>query len=101
MVPAFKQRGSYKDTTSFSIAAAVITRLPVLASERHLAAYTYLEGPSVIHKTIASSDVSAIEALRKSVKPMKRASGAEWTRLQNEIIQQNAAVWARLLRHRD
>ncbi|KAE9383833.1 hypothetical protein BT96DRAFT_929574 [Gymnopus androsaceus JB14] len=100
MVPAFMQRGSYEDTTSSSIAAAAITRIPVLASARHLGAYTYLTGPSVIEKNISTSEVAVIGALRRGPQPRRRASTSVWNEFQDNIIYENAKVWARLLRHR-
>ncbi|KAF8211815.1 hypothetical protein K438DRAFT_1958888 [Mycena galopus ATCC 62051] len=98
MLPTFKQRGSYEDSASSSIAAAAITRIPVLASPRHLSAYTYLTGPSVLHRKISTSEVGALEALRAGAQPRRRASSAEWDSFQNEIIHDNAEMWARILR---
>ncbi|KAE9400713.1 hypothetical protein BT96DRAFT_919359 [Gymnopus androsaceus JB14] len=100
MVPAFMQRGAYEDTTSSSIAAAAITRIPVLASARHLGAYTYLTGPSVIERNISTSEVAAIGALRRGPQPRRRAGTSVWNEFQDNIIYENAKVWARLLRHR-
>ncbi|TYJ57962.1 hypothetical protein B9479_001320 [Cryptococcus floricola] len=100
MVPAFRDRGPYEDTTSSSIAAAVVTRIPVLASARHLLAYTYLKGPSIIQRLISTSEVSALEAIRAQGQPRRRESKEEWKEFQDEIIQDNAEMWGRILKHR-
>ncbi|WVQ74318.1 hypothetical protein IAR50_003917 [Cryptococcus sp. DSM 104548] len=100
MVPAFLERDSYQDTTSSSIAAAVITCIPVLASARHLGAYTYPKGPSVLERPISTSEVSALEAIRAQGQPRRRASGKEWQAFQDGVIQDNVEMWGRIMRHR-
>ncbi|WVQ74319.1 hypothetical protein IAR50_003918 [Cryptococcus sp. DSM 104548] len=100
MIPAFRDRGPYEDTTSSSIAAAAITRIPVLASARHLGAYTYLTGPSVLSRLMSTTEVGALEEIRALGQGRKRASAEEWGMFQDEIIRDNAEMWGRILRRR-
>jgi hypothetical protein len=44
---------------------AMIVRTPVLVSERHTAAYTYIQGPANVHRGVAEPEVDAIARLRQ------------------------------------
>lgn len=96
MVPAFSQRSTYQETTSSSIAAAVITRIPILVSDRHTDAYTYISGPAEVHKNISTNDAQALESLRRRGQ-QPRASGKEWERYLAPIMMDNARMWNRVL----
>ena len=96
MIPAFAQRGNYEETSSSSIAAAVITRIPVLASDRHLMAYTYISGPAQVRKPIATSDADAIAEMRSRGARL-RDKDAVWRKYQAGVIRENAEVWLRVL----
>ena len=96
MIPAFAQRGNYEETSSSSIAAAVITRIPVLASDRHLMAYTYISGPAQVRKSTATSDADAIAELRSHGARL-RENDAVWRKYQEGVIRENAEVWLRIL----
>ena len=92
MVPAFAQRAAYEVHTSSSIATAVITRIPVLASPRLLAAYDYISGPAEVFKPLTQTDGDAIAEWRARG-PRPRASDSEWRAYHKGVMDENARMW--------
>lgn len=103
LIPAFASRGTLYDTASSTIAAAIITRTPVLVSERHTASYTYIKGPAAIYRKVSEGAIPALERLRRSGDPRSAPEklGAEWAVFESEIQRQNAQMWVRVLKDKD
>ncbi|GMK55025.1 hypothetical protein CspeluHIS016_0200810 [Cutaneotrichosporon spelunceum] len=99
LIPAFSNRGTLWDTASSTIAAAIITRTPVLVSERHLRAYTYIKGPAGIERTVSEGDIGALERLRRTGDPRSRPEKLrrEWDDYEDKIQHENAKMWTRVL----
>jgi hypothetical protein len=103
LIPAFASRGTLYDTASSTIAAAIITRTPVLVSERHTASYTYIKGPAAIYRKVSEGAIPALERLRRSGDPRSAPEklGAEWAAFESDIQRQNAQMWVRVLKDKN
>jgi hypothetical protein len=97
LLPAFLTRGYYVDTASSSVGAAMIARLPMLASSRLTKAYTYVDYPAIIQRNISTSDVAAIKSMRES-NTFVPASDADWDTLHETITIDNMKSWSRILK---
>lgn len=97
MIPAFAHTGVLIETASSSMAAALISGIPILVSDRHLHSYTYVDGPAMLKKNISTSDVMAMRDLRKQGK-RKRDSNSHWAGYKESIIRDNAEMWLEVLR---
>ncbi|BEI95077.1 hypothetical protein CcaverHIS631_0100260 [Cutaneotrichosporon cavernicola] len=100
LIPAFASRGTLYDTASSTIAAAIITRTPVLVSERHTASYTYIKGPAAIFRRVSEGAIPALERLRRNGDPRSPPDklGLEWDEYESNIQRQNAEMWVRVLK---
>jgi hypothetical protein len=78
------------------MAAALISGIPILVSDRHLHSYTYIDGPAKLQKNISTSDAHAIENLRKEGR-RRRDSNASWSKYKAAIIRENANMWVDVL----
>jgi len=83
---------------------ALITRTPVLVSERHTLAYTYIEGPAAVHRGVGEPEIEAIGRLRaeslfagRSTRPAPHVQEAGWRALLDDIQAENVAMWKRHL----
>ncbi|KAK8849849.1 hypothetical protein IAR55_005185 [Kwoniella newhampshirensis] len=101
IIPAFRHNGPYEDTASSSLAAALIARVPILVTERHLASYQYLLKPAIIEHSVVESEMDAIERLRrKSVQDGKSSYGArakDWAEMHRALDARNSAMWEKMI----
>lgn len=97
MIPAFAHIGVLTETASSSMAAALISGIPVLVSSRHLQSYTYIDGPAKLMKNISTSDVEAMRDLRKMGK-RGRDSDRVWKTYKDTVMRENSEMWLDVLR---
>ena len=97
MIPAFAHSGVLTETASSSMAAGLISGIPILVSDRHLHSYTYIDGPAKLYKNISTSDVEAMRELRVNGK-RPRAGNREWGMYKDRVIRENAEMWLDVLR---
>lgn len=76
--------------------AAIMARVPVLASLTELAAYTYLQGPAVVLRAEDETPIVAIQRLRQE-KVNVHSSGATWDAYQASLYKHNRRVLASAL----
>ncbi|KAL7425091.1 hypothetical protein Q5752_000779 [Cryptotrichosporon argae] len=100
IVPAFANNLPLIDTASSSVAAGVISRTPLLVSQRHMAAYSYLAWPAVITHSADVPEIDAIEQMRRGSGhgAYRRGSARAWEEYHAALDAHNAAIWPRLLR---
>lgn len=103
LIPAFASRGTLEDTASSTIAAAIITRTPVLVSERHTASYTYIKGPAAIFRKVSEGAIPALERLRRTGDPRSAPDklAREWDAFESDIQRRNAEMWVRVLKDKN
>jgi len=97
MIPAFAHVGVLTETASSSMAAGLISGIPILVSSRHLDAYTYIDGPAKLYKNISTSDVEAMAELRRAG-TRRRSGDREWRGYKDGIVRDNAEMWLSVLR---
>lgn len=100
LIPAFAIPGTLIDTASSTMAASIITRTPVLVSERHTRSYTYIKGPAALYRRVSEGAIPALERFRRSGDPRSPPAllEKEWEAFEREIQAQNAEMWARVLK---
>ncbi|KZO90832.1 hypothetical protein CALVIDRAFT_602634 [Calocera viscosa TUFC12733] len=105
LLPAFHGDGYYINTASSSIPAALIGRVPVLASSRHMRAYGYLAPPAAIMRPTSMSDAKAIQLLRLRQNPMpdsvleeNHETLPDWDGAFSSVLERNKVTWFNILR---
>lgn len=100
LLPAFYQSGYYWDTASSSIAAGAIARVPILGSDRLWKAYDYLQGPVMVKKPIATSEVQALRQMRVANDyVIPKDVNAQWEAMYERIKDRNIICWSRIMRY--
>jgi len=104
LVPAFHHDGYFVNTASSSMPAALIGRVPVLASPRHTRSYGYLAPPAAIMRPPSMNDARAIQLLRQRQNPMPgysfedaRPTFGEWDSYLRYILRRNKQTWYGIL----
>jgi len=103
VLPAFAQDGPYFETTSSSVAASVIARVPLVGTQKLARAYSYLDGTAVLQRSLSETEVMAIERMRlasasgSSERKDMRGTKSQWKALHDEILAANLQTWRRVL----
>jgi hypothetical protein len=103
VLPAFAQNGPYVDTTSSSVAASVIARVPLIGTSKLARAYSYLDETAILPRALSETEVMAIERMRlasianANAKHNMGGSPSQWTALHQSILAANLRTWQRVL----
>jgi hypothetical protein len=103
LLPAFGHKGYVEVMASSSVPAALISRIPILATNQVISSYSYVSGPALVPHPNSMDPVEAIRRLRLGQDPMAAAkrstvrASQTWEAYERELDRHNGGVWERLL----